>query len=567
MNLCLRFRRTPLAAFLLVLLAGCSSDRLDTAEPLSPLPTGAEEVAATIDPAALEAHLRNLADDSMEGRGPGSAGSLRARSYIAGQLSALGVEPGAPGASWEQSFDLIGLTPELPPTWSFRTPRAAIDLRPGVEIVAASGLQSEQVWADAAEIVFVGYGIDAPEYGWNDFKGVDLHGKFLLIMNNDPDWDPALFAGNARLYYGRWTYKYESAIAHGALGALIIHTTSSAGYPWPVVQNSWGGERFSLPSAGEPHLQVQGWIGEEAASRIVALGGFDLARLRRGARTRDFRPIPLGVETSIAFRNRLRKVQTANVIGVVTGRDPDLANEAVVFSAHYDHLGMRAGSATGDTIYNGALDNASGVSMILEIARAVAALPEKPRRSTVFALFGAEEQGLLGSRYYTLNPTFAPGRIAANINIDGGNVLGRTADISSIGYGKSSLDAVVEAVARQHGRRVTGDIFPDRGSFYRSDQFNFAKIGVPALYLKPGIEFIGRPEGWGIRQVEHYTGHDYHQVSDELDPSWTYDGMAEDVRLALLCGLLIAESEEFPAWKPGGEFEAARLASRAAVGH
>ncbi|MDX1383086.1 MAG: M28 family peptidase, partial [Thermoanaerobaculia bacterium] len=493
-------------------------------------------------------------------------GDRRARAAIVDALAAAGLRPGGPDGDWQQEFDIVGLTTAMPAQWSFDAGGERLSFRALHDYVATSGVQAPRAEIADAELVFVGYGIQAPEHDWDDFKDADLRGKVLLMMNNDPDWDPELFAGETRLYYGRWTYKYESAAAAGAAGAILIHTNASAGYPWQVVQTSWTGTRFELPATGEPTLQIESWMTAAAAARLVAATGFDLDELRSVARTRDFEPVPLGIRTSFAAAVEVEQRRTANVLGLLPGRDPELAQEAVVFTAHHDHLGLVTDPDAADRVYNGARDNASGVALILGVARAAGRLPEPPRRSLLFALVGAEEQGLLGSLYYARHPTFAPGRIAANINVDGANTLGRTEDVGFIGYGKSSLDAVIEAVAAAQGRRVTGDEFPDRGLFYRSDQFNFAKIGVPALYVKPGQRYLGRPESWGREQVETYTLHHYHQPSDEFDDSWVFDGMAEDARLVLYCGLIVAESSDPPAWRPDDEFEAARRASLAALG-
>jgi Peptidase family M28/PA domain len=533
-----------------------------------PLPAGAERAAERIERSAFELVLRSLSSDVMEGRGPGSAGDQKARGYIAALLRETGLEPGGDAGKWEQRFDIVGISGQVPATWSFTAPdrSSTHPLRFKDDFVAVAGAQRETVALEDAELVFVGYGIEAPEYGWDDYKGEDLRGKVLVMLNNDPDWDPALFAGDTRLYYGRWTYKYEIAAARGAAGAILVHTDASAGYPWQVVQTSWTGEQFELPTSGEPRLEVRGWVTESAARELMGLAGLALGDLVQAARTRDFRPVRLGVTTSLRLSSTLRRTETANVIGVLPGSDPSLRDEAVVYTAHHDHLGIGAPDSTGDTIYNGARDNATGVTLVLAVARAFKALPEPPRRTILFALVGAEEQGLLGSQYYAQHPTFPPGRIAANINIDGANTLGRTTDLGFIGYGKSDLDAVVEAVAGRQGRRVKGDEFPDRGYFYRSDQFNFAKIGVPALYLKPGTEYVGRAPEWGREQAELFTREQYHQASDEFDESWNYDGMIDDARLAFFCGLLIANADRLPSWRPGDEFEAARLAALAAHG-
>ena len=515
---------------------------------------------------SLEAPIRFLASDALEGRGPATRGDELARLYLATQLESLGYQPAGPGGQWQQPFDVVGITASVPQSWTFSARGRSLDLKWWEDFIAASGVQEPQSSISDAEVVFVGYGIEAPEYRWNDFKGMDLKGKVLLMLNNDPEWDPDLFEGERRLYYGRWTYKYESAARQGAAGAIIIHTVPSAGYPWQVVQASWTGEQFELPAAGEPRLQVKGWVTEEAARRLVQLAGRNLDQLVKAARSRSFRPVPLGIRTSISFPNKISRVQTANVAGILPGSDPKLRDEVVIYTAHHDHLGVGEPDAEGDRIYNGALDNATGCAQVLAIARAFAALEERPRRSVMVLFVAAEEQGLLGSLYYALNPTVPPGRMAANINYDGGNIWGRTKDVTLIGYGKSSLDAIATAVAARQGRVVKPDQFPDRGFYYRSDQFSFARIGVPALYFDNGTEYIDRPAGWGKAQAEAWEARHYHQASDELTDDWNFDGMIEDARLGFYSGWLIAQADEMPVWNPGDEFEAARKKALAEVG-
>jgi hypothetical protein len=427
------------------------------------------------------------------------------------------------------------------------------------DFVAFSGTQKPESKIDKAEIVFVGYGIVAPEYQWDDYKDVDVKGKVLLMMNNDPEDDPKLFGGKTRLWYGRWDYKYMIAAQKGAVAAFVIHTEPSAGYKWQVVQSSWSREHFELPYEGEPRVEIKGWFTEDASKKIASLGGQDLDRLRQAALQRDFRPVPLGVETSMRIENVVQTKESGNVIGKLPGSDPRLAAEAVVYTAHHDHLGMKSDTKPGeDAIYNGALDNASGVAAMLAIARAFAELPKAPRRSVYFASVTAEEQGLLGSEYLAKHPPLPPGRIAANINIDGVNIFGRTRDMTMVGYGKSSLDPIIVALAKMQGRVVKPDQFPDRGFFYRSDQFNLAKVGVPAAYFDSGTDVIGKPAGWGTKKIEEWEDRDYHQPSDELSSEWDLSGAVEDVRLDFWLGTKVAGAERMPEWNKGDEFEAAR---------
>ena len=437
-------------------------------------PAAVEAAQEAITPDTLRAPIVFLADDLLEGRGPASRGDRLTQHYLASTMALLGLEPGGPDGSWFQPFGVVGVNATMPSTWTFAKGGEEVALERGTEYIAASGVQSPRAAVENAELVFVGYGIEAPEYDWDDFGDADLTGKVLVMLNNDPDWDPELFAGKTRLYYGRWTYKYESAARQGAVGAIIIHTDASAGYPWQVVQTSWSGEQFELPAGDEPRLQVAGWTTEPAAKEIFALAGKSYDDLVASARSRDFEPVPLGVTTSLALDVEVSRVETANVAGLLRGGDPERADEVVVFTAHHDHLGVSEDESAEDRIYNGALDNASGTAQVLAIARAFTELPEPPARSLLFLFVGAEESGLLGSKYYAANPTIHPGKIAANLNFDGGNIWGRTEDLTLIGMGKSDLDRVAESLVEWQGRRLEADQFPDRGYYYRSDQFSFA---------------------------------------------------------------------------------------------
>jgi Zn-dependent M28 family amino/carboxypeptidase len=521
-------------------------------------PAAEAAAAAQITRATLEAPIRFLASDALEGRGPATRGDTLARLYLATELQSMGYQPAGANGGWEQPFDVVGVTAKAPETWHFSGKKGSADLKWYQDWITGSGVQSDTASLDNAEVVFAGYGIDAPEYRWDDFKGVDVKGKVIVVLNNDPDWDPKLFAGKTRLYYGRWSYKYENGARHGAAAVIIIHTTPSAGYPWQVVQSSWSGEQFELPAEGEPRIQLKAWVTEDAARRLFKAGGQDLDKLVAAARSRSFKPVPLGLRTSIRLENKVTHVKTANVAGILPGSDPKLKDEVVIYTAHHDHLGIGPPDAKGDTIYNGAEDNASGCAQVLAIGRAMAALPQRPRRSVMLLFVAGEEQGLLGSKYYSLHPTLPPGRIAANLNYDGGNFRGRTKDLTAIGYGKSSLDAIARAVLEKQGRRLVPDQFPDRGYYYRSDQFSFAQIGVPALFFDAGTDYVGKPPGWGAKQKEEWEEHTYHQPSDQIDDTWVFDGMIEDATVGFLAGYAVAQADALPTWTPGDEFEAAR---------
>lgn len=529
------------------------------------LPSGTSQAAQEITASVIAGAVRYLSSDLLEGRGPATRGDELARAYIASSMEQIGLEPGGAGGAWQQPFDVVGITSKVPATWAFRGNKGGLDLKYWDEFIAFGGEQKETAAVHDAELVFVGYGMSAPEYGWEDYK-TDVRGKVVVLLNNDPDWDPKLFAGTMRLYYGRWDYKYENAARHGAAGAIVIHTTPSAGYPYQVVQTSWTGEQFELPAGNESRTPVKAWVTEDAARKLAKLAGRDLDKLVASAKSKKFQPVALGIRTTFEFTNTISRRPTANVLGLLRGSDPQLASEVVVYTAHHDHLGVGEPDKAGDKIYNGALDNAAGVAEVLAIARAFKALPQAPRRSILFLAVGVEESGLLGSEYYTKHPTFAPGRIAANLNFDGASIWGRTHDLVLIGKGKSSLDAVAEGAAVSQGRVLVPDQFPDRGHFYRSDQFNFARIGVPALYFDTGVEVLGKPKGWGKEQQEKWEAVSYHQPSDQMTPEWNLEGAVEDSRVGFLCGLSIAQTPALPFWNAGDEFEAARKAALAAGG-
>lgn len=531
---------------------------------LAPPLAFADDPAGAIEETVLRAHIRFLADDLLEGRGPGSRGDALTQRYLQTQFRLFGLQPAAPDGGWIQPVPLVGVTTHPPDSVAVRKNGKSVELASHDDIVITVGKPAATTGFEDAEIVFVGYGIVAPEYDWDDYKGVDLRGKVLLMMNNDPADDPELFEGRRRLYYGRWDYKYAMAAAQGAAGAIIIHTTPSAGYPFQVVQTSWGGEEFELRETKGPRMEMRSWVTEEAARRIADLAGQDLDALRAAAESRDFHPVPLGATMSVSLRADVREQDTANVLGVLPGSDPELRDQYVVYMAHHDHLGVSAQrDASGDNIYNGAVDNASGTAGLLSILKAYAEMPQRPRRSILFAAVGAEEQGLLGSKHFAANPSVPAGAMAAVLNIDGINFLGRTHDVNVIGTGKSNLDEIVRSVAAEQDRVVTPDAFPDRGYYYRSDQFSLARIGVPGVYLHSGTMVRDKPEGWGREQLEAWVEKKYHQPSDEYQEDWDLSGAVEDLRLLFKVGLQVANQERLPEWTPGDEFEAARKAALA----
>jgi Zn-dependent M28 family amino/carboxypeptidase len=523
-------------------------------------PTPAEVKASqAITPAVLRAHVKFLASDLTEGRSPGTRGDAVTRTYVAAELEALGLEPAAPEGGFQQKVPLVGVETKVAEPPRFEGAKGAVELRPE-EFVANAGVPREAVRLAGRDLVFVGYGIVAPEYGWDDYARADVRGKVVLVMNDDPSDDPALFAGKTRLYYGRWTYKYEEAARHGAAGAIIIHTAPSAAYPWSVVQTSWAGPQFDLPDDSKPRVDARMWTTEDASRRVAALGGHDLDALRKAAQRRGFEAVPLGIRVSVALTATVTRIESANVMARLPGRDPERAGEVVLVTAHHDHLGVKPGAAGGDdAIYNGAVDNATGVAGLLAAARAAAALPRRPARSIVFAALAAEEQGLLGSEWLARHPPVPAGRIAAVVNLDAMNIFGRTRDVTLIGLGKSSLDEVLVPLARWQGRVVKGDPFAEKGSFYRSDHFSLAKVGVPGAYVGRGNDYVGRPPGWGTEVNEAWIGKHYHQPSDEYRDDWDLAGMVDDARLVFFLAVRVAEARDMPRWRKGDEFEAARL--------
>jgi len=528
-----------------------------------------QEALQSITAEGLAAHIRRLASDEFEGRAPATRGEELTVRYLIEQFRQLGLRPGNPDGTYIQKVPLVGITADPSASLTVTADGKRMTLRYGEDFVAWTRRVVETSSVEA-DLVFVGYGVQAPEFQWDDFKGVDVKGKMLLVLINDPPvpdpsdptrLDEKVFGGRAMTYYGRWTYKFEKAAELGAAGALIIHETEPAGYPWAVVRSSWTGEQFDLiaPDRNMSKCAVEGWITSNQARALLAMVGKDLEELKRAAVSRDFRPVSLGARARITLRNTFRTIESRNVIARLDGSDPKLKEEYVIYVAHWDHLGVGP-EVQGDRIYNGAVDNASGTAGLLEVARAYARLSPPPRRSVLFLAVTAEEKGLLGSRYYAENPLYPLEKTVAVINMDGLNVYGRTRDVTVIGLGNSTLDEHVRAVAAEQGRVVRPDPEPEKGFFYRSDHFSFAKQGVPALDLDSGIEYISKPEGWGIEMRRRYTAERYHKPQDEFDPSWDLSGAVEDLQLLVLVGYRVANEDRWPEWYPGTEFKAKREA-------
>ena len=540
-----------LAGTALFALAGCAK------EPSSPQPA-----LETFTAERLLDHIRTLSSDEYEGRGPGSKGEQLTIKYVQDQFKQMGVEAGNPDGTYLQNVPMVGIAPDKNMTLTVTGRGRPIRAKFQEDFVAWTKRTVDAVALDA-DMIFVGYGVQAPEYQWDDFKGVNVKGKVILVLVNDPPVpDENVFGGKAMTYYGRWTYKFEKAAQLGAAGCLIVHETDRAGYPWQVVSGSFGGEQFDLvsPDKNMGRVAVEGWITHELAAEIFHAAGQDFQKLKDEAVSRDFKPVPLGLHAQLKIQNTLRTIDSHNVIAKRTGSDPKLKNQYVVYTAHWDHFGIGA-EVNGSNIYHGAKDNAAGTAALLEMARAYQRLKVQPRRTILFLSVTAEEQGLLGSQYYAEHPLYPLAQTVANINMDGMNVLGRTRDITLVGMGKSTLDEEVEAVAKEQGRVVKPDPESEKGFFYRSDHFNFAKVGVPAFDPGEGTDFLGRPEGWGMMMRQKYTLEDYHKLSDVIKPYWDLSGAVDDCRLFFLVGYRVADEPKMPEWKPGAEFKAARDAS------
>ena len=529
------------------------------AGPAGPLPVEIGPTLERIDMDRMRADLKFLSDDLFEGRGTGQRGGELAARYLETRYRLIGLKPGASETSWLQEVPLIGV--EALPDSRFEIEAGGKRFVPErlVDVVAASETQEESTSIDAS-VVFVGYGITAPQHQWDDFKGIDVRGKILLMLVNDPPSDdPAFFGGPALTYYGRWTYKYESAARAGARGAILIHTDSSAGYGWNVVKNSWGRERpyVPLPKDGPKPLGLVSWVTERMARQVLAAAGEDFETLRSAAARRDFRPRPLTMKLRAQIHQKVRPIATWNVLGLLPGSDPKLKEEAVVVMAHYDHLGIGP-AENGDAIYNGAADNASGVAALLETARLFTLLPRAPRRTLLFMAVGAEEGGLRGSEYYVRHPVVPLERTVAALNMDGLPVDGAPRDYTFLGSDRTTLRDLVRDASRVLDFDVIPDPHPDQGSFFRSDQFNFAKAGVPSMSIDPGVNYKGKPAGFGEQAWKEYEEKRYHRPTDAYDEAFDFSGMRDVVRIALYAGWRLAETEGKPAWNPGDEFAPTR---------
>jgi len=555
--------RKRLLLFFFILPAGLTAQtatKAPSAVPPAPRPSSAAFAAMeTISPERIRAHVRFLADDLLEGRGTGQRGGDIAAEYIATQFAVYGLKPAGDNGTYMQKVPMVGITPAAGTTFSLAPSSGnSIALKVLDEYVAYDQTQQPQSDIDAP-IVFVGYGISAPEYNWDDYKDTDVKGKVLLMLVNEPaSDDPKFFKGKALTYYGRWTYKYEEAARRGAVAAILIHQTEMASYPWEVVRNSNSGEKSYLKLDGTPRLKAASWIQFPVAQRLADASGADLNKLMTSAQSRDFKPVAFPVKLKAHLVSKIRPFESNNVIGILQGSDPKLKDEAVLFTAHYDHLGVRP-EMPGDNIYNGANDNATGCGVLLELARAFGQGTQRPRRSILFASVTAEEQGLLGSEYLGKHPPFPASKITLDLNYDDLPPLGSPEEVEVSGAERTNFYRTVQATAKDFRLAIRADSHPEAGYYYRSDHFSLARVGIPSFSVNEGVKYRGHDEAWGLAQDEDYNKKHYHQPSDEYRPEMDFTGDGTMARFGFLLGWQAAMQQRLIGWEKGDEFEAARL--------
>ncbi|HKT51579.1 MAG TPA: M28 family peptidase [Candidatus Angelobacter sp.] len=527
------------------------------------LPAAAQQAMNSIDAEKIRATVKYLSDDSLEGRGTGQKGGDKAADWIAAQFKSYGLVPAGENGTYFQSVGFYGITTNPQQSQLQFVPQSGepISLKFADDYVITDLTHSEKSVIDAP-LVYVGYGIHAPEYNWDDYKGVDLKGKVLLMLVNEPPSDDAkFFKGRALTYYGRWTYKYEEAARRGAVGAILIHKTDMASYPWEVVRNSWGGETSVLKDDTNPKLKAAGWIQLEIARKLAKAAGQDLDKMMKEANSRDFKPTELGVRVKQTVVSNVRSFASRNVVGKVTGSDSRLKQQAILYTAHYDHLGIHP-NEPGDNIYNGATDNATGCGILLELARAFAGSKQKPKRTVLLAAVTAEEQGLLGSQYLGMHPPVPARNISLDLNFDDVQPFGEPQQLVASGSERTSVYPVVESVAQGFNMQIQPDDHPEAGHYYRSDHFSLARVGVPAFSVNEGALFKGHDLAWGEEKERDYVAHRYHQPSDEYRPNMDFIADAKLAKVGLAIGWEVADQPQLAGWQPGDEFEKVRKAAQ-----
>jgi len=561
------FRRTAsLGVLATVACLACNSSGEDASRDAAVSSAALQPALAAITADNILQHVNRLASDAFEGRGPGTAGEDSSVAYITEQFKALGLAPGNPDGTYIQPVSMIGYTSH--PDASIAVGGKPMKLRFPNDYVAVSRRNANAIRVDNSDVVFVGYGVVAPEYGWDDYKGLDVKGKTIIMLVNDPavpspddstKLDSTMFKGKAMTYYGRWTYKYEIASDKGAAAAIIVHETGPAGYPYEVVVGSWGRENFDVKATGPTNrVAVEAWMALDKTKELFRNAGLNFDSLKKAATRKDFKPVALNAKATFHVRNQVREIQSKNVVAKLDGSDANLKDEYVIYTAHWDHLG-RDTTLKGDQIFNGALDNATGVGALLTVAKAFKALPKPPARSVLFLAVTAEEQGLLGAKWYATHPLYPLNKTLVDMNMDGVNQWGKTKDLTVVGYGNSTLDDLLGTVlASQGGRTIKPDPEPEKGFFYRSDHFEFAKQGVPALYVDAGTEYVGKDSTYGQKKRDEYTENDYHKPSDQVKPDWDLSGAVEDLQAFFQVGYRVAQTDRWPEWKQGTEFKARR---------
>jgi Zn-dependent M28 family amino/carboxypeptidase len=527
------------------------------------LPAAAQQAMNSIDAEKIRATVKFLSDDSLQGRGTGQKGGDKAADWIAAQFKSYGLLPAGDNGTYFQSVGFYGITTNPQQSQLQFVPQSGepISLKFADDYVTTDLTHSEKSVIDAP-LVYVGYGIHAPEYSWDDYKGVDLKGKVLLMLVNEPPSDDSkFFKGRALTYYGRWTYKYEEAARRGAVGAILIHKTDMASYPWEVVRNSWGGETSVLKDDTNPKLKAAGWIQLEVARKLAQAAGQDLDQMLKEANSRDFKPTELSVRVKQTVISNVRSFASRNVVGKVLGGDSRLRQQAILYTAHYDHLGIHP-NEPGDNIYNGATDNATGCGILLELARAFASTKRKPKRTVLFSAVTAEEQGLLGSQYLGMHPPVPARNISLDLNFDDVQPFGEPQQLVASGSERTSVYPVVESVAQAFDMAIQPDDHPEAGHYYRSDHFSLARVGVPAFSINEGPLFKGHDLAWGEEKERDYVAHRYHQPSDEYRPDMDFTADAKLAKVGLAIGWEVADQPQLAGWQPGDEFEKARKAAQ-----